>query len=186
MQTRRLLLDAARYRFATNGYDATTVRDISEDAGVNVALISRYFQSKEGLFRECVVGAVDQLGDAVPKDMSLEQVPTAIARQLAGPGRGSQPNQLLLLLRSSKDPQAEQIRVDILRSFAERLASIAGWRPDAPEADQIMLRAQVALSAALGLALLRATSNLEPLTSAGEEDLIDPLQVLISALLNQD
>ena len=50
-----------------------------------------------------------------------------------------------------------------------------------------MLEAQVALSAALGLALLRAaTLNLEPLTSAGEEDLIDPLQVLISALLNQD
>ena len=45
--TRRLLLSSARRRFAQDGYSATRVRDIAADAGVNVALINRYFSSKE-------------------------------------------------------------------------------------------------------------------------------------------
>src|ERR1700744_3072446 len=49
-ETRQRLLQAARQRFAQDGYAATTVRDIAMEAGVNVALINRYFTSKEGLF----------------------------------------------------------------------------------------------------------------------------------------
>lgn len=41
---------------------ATTVRDIADDAGVNVSLISRYFACKEGLFEACLTEAVDELG----------------------------------------------------------------------------------------------------------------------------
>src|SRR5687768_16792368 len=53
-RTRRRLLEAARRRFARDGYATSTVRDIADDAGVNVALISRYFTSKEGLFEACL------------------------------------------------------------------------------------------------------------------------------------
>src|SRR2546421_8360402 len=51
-ETRAALLAAARIRFARDGYEATNLRDIAADVGVNVALISRYFGSKEGLFFE--------------------------------------------------------------------------------------------------------------------------------------
>jgi AcrR family transcriptional regulator len=181
--TRQLLLDAARRRFASGGYTATTVRDIADDAGVNVALINRYFTSKEGLFEACLVGAVDELGRTVAEDMTLEQVPHVIARQLADPQTGKHRNQLMLLSRSSGDELADQIRLDILRSFAERLASVAGWRSDDPDGDRLMLRAQIALAAAFGIALLRSTTALEPLASAGQQDLVGPLHDLIEALL---
>ncbi|MDT5028660.1 MAG: hypothetical protein QOE61_5086 [Micromonosporaceae bacterium] len=181
--TRQLLLDAARRRFASDGYTATTVRDIADDAGVNVALINRYFTSKEGLFGACLVGAVDELGRTVAEDVTLDQIPHRIARQLAGPQTGKHPNQLLLLLRSSGDERAEQIRLDILRSFAERLATAAGWRPDDPDGDRLMLRAQIAFAAAFGIALLRSSTALEPLASAGQQDLVEPLHNLIDALL---
>lgn len=181
--TRRLLLDAARHRFASDGYTATTVRDIADDAGVNVALINRYFASKEGLFGACLVGAVDELGRAVAKDVTIEQIPHTIASQLAGPDTGKHPNQLLLLLRSSGDERAEQIRLDVLRSFAERLASAAGWRPDDPDSERRMLSAQVALAAFFGIALLRGAAALEPLASASQQDLVRPLRDLIDALL---
>jgi AcrR family transcriptional regulator len=181
--TRQLLLDAARHRFAGDGYTATTVRDIADDAGVNVALINRYFTSKEGLFAACLVGAVDDLGRTVTKDVTLDQVPHAIASQLAGPDTAKHPNQLLLLLRSSGDERAEQIRLGILRSFAERLASAAGWRPDHPDADRLMLNAQIVLAASFGIALLRAATALEPLASASQQDLVGPLHNLIDALL---
>jgi len=181
--TRQLLLDAARRRFAGDGYSATTVRGIADEAGVNVALINRYFSSKEGLFEACLTGAVDELGRAVTADVPLDRVPHAIARQLAGPHTGKHPSQLLLLLRSSGDERADEIRRGILRSFAERLAAAAGRQPGGPGDERLLLRAQIALSAALGVALLRSTAAMEPLSSAGEEELLEPLQDVIGALL---
>jgi AcrR family transcriptional regulator len=177
--TRQLLLDAAQVRFARDGYSATTVRDIADDAGVNVALISRYFSSKEGLFAACLSGAVDELGRTITRDIVLDQVPLTIARQLAGPYHGKYPNRLLLMLRSSGDERADQIRLGILRSFSERLAAATG----APLDDDLLLRAQIALAASFGIAILRASTALEPLASAGEQDLTGPLQSLIEALL---
>jgi len=47
----RILL-AAKRLFAQQGYDGTSVRQICEDAGVNVALISYYFGGKENMFQE--------------------------------------------------------------------------------------------------------------------------------------
>jgi AcrR family transcriptional regulator len=181
--TRRLLVHAAGRRFATDGYAATTVRDIADDAGVNVALINRYFTSKEGLFAACLVGAVDDLGRTVAEDVTLAQIPRAIAGQLAGPHTAKHPNQLLLLLRSSGDPRAERIRLDILRSFAERLASAGSWHPGHPDAEHLLLSAQIALAAAFGIAVLRSSTALEPLASASEQDLVAPLGDLINALL---
>jgi AcrR family transcriptional regulator len=52
--TQARLLMAARRHFASNGYDRTTVRDIAAEAGVNVALINRYFGSKDELFARAV------------------------------------------------------------------------------------------------------------------------------------
>lgn len=190
--TQQLLLDAARRRFAGDGYAATTVRDIADEAGVNVALINRYFTSKEGLFEACLTGAADEIGRTVPASVTLDDVPAAIARQLAGPHTGKHPNQLLLLLRSSGDERADQIRLGVLRTFAGRLATIAGRRPDDPagpdgsadpDGDRLLLRAQIALSAAFGIALLRSAAALEPLASAGEQDLVDPLRDMLDGLL---
>ncbi|MEV0127846.1 TetR family transcriptional regulator [Dactylosporangium sp. NPDC050688] len=180
--TRRLLLAAARRRFAADGYTATTVRDIATDAGVNVALINRYFTSKEGLFEACLTGVGDELGRTVAQDMPLERIPLDIAARLAGPDAGEYRIQLLLLLRSSGDERAERIRADILRTFADRLATATGWRPGVAGAGERMLRAQITLASAMGITLLRS-STLEPLASAGQEELTGPLRDLFTALL---
>ncbi len=181
--TRRLLLDAARRRFAAEGYTAATVRDIATDAGVNVALINRYFTSKEGLFEACLAGVGDELGREAEQDVTLERIPHDIAARLAGPHAAQYRNQLLLLLRSSGDERAERIRADILHSFADRLATAAGWSPGGAGAQERMLRAQITLAAAIGIALLRSSTALEPLTSAGQDDLTGPLRDLFAALL---
>jgi AcrR family transcriptional regulator len=46
---RRILL-AAKKLFATQGFDGTTVRQICDEAGANVALVSYYFGGKENVF----------------------------------------------------------------------------------------------------------------------------------------
>lgn len=53
--TRAAILGAARDCFAAKGFDGTGMRDIAGGAGVNLALINRYFGSKEALFVAAVV-----------------------------------------------------------------------------------------------------------------------------------
>jgi AcrR family transcriptional regulator len=48
--TRQAILDAARARFASDGYAATTIRRVAADAGVNASLVMQFFRSKDELF----------------------------------------------------------------------------------------------------------------------------------------
>ncbi|GLZ62594.1 MULTISPECIES: TetR/AcrR family transcriptional regulator [Micromonospora] len=181
-ETRKLLLYAARQRFARDGYAATTVRDIADDAGVNVALISRYFTSKEGLFEACLRAAGDELRRTTGQT-SADRMPEAIARHIADLGATGLSSQLSLLLRSSGDAGADEIRRGVLVRSSEQLAAARGWRPGEPGNEQILLRAQMALAAGIGVAVLRSSIRLEPLSSATEQDLIAPLRDLVDALL---
>ena len=48
--TRQAILDAARARFAEDGYAAATIRKIAADAGVDAALIMQFYGTKDDLF----------------------------------------------------------------------------------------------------------------------------------------
>lgn len=52
--TQSLLMRAAPKVFAKRGFGGATVKEIAEEAGVNISLISYHFQGKEGLFRACL------------------------------------------------------------------------------------------------------------------------------------
>ncbi|HEY1487455.1 MAG TPA: helix-turn-helix domain-containing protein [Micromonosporaceae bacterium] len=183
--TRQALLDAARSRFARDGYAASTVRDIAADAGANVSLIGRYFTSKEGLFEACLESAGRSVSQASGTVLTLSDVADAISRDATGITPGAPPaDSLLLLLRSSGDEQAERIRVGVLRTYSERIAGLAGWTDGVPDRDHLLLRAQVVLAAALGLAVLRTTTGMEPLASADASSLAAPVTDLVSALLS--
>lgn len=58
--TKEALIQAGTRLFATVGYDGTTVKDISERAGVNISLVSYHFQGKEGLYR----AVIEQFGSS--------------------------------------------------------------------------------------------------------------------------
>jgi AcrR family transcriptional regulator len=59
--TRAAILDAAKKLFAAKGFGAATVRDICTEAGANIALVSRYFGSKSGLYAEVCRSLLDGL-----------------------------------------------------------------------------------------------------------------------------
>lgn len=177
--TRQQLLAAARLRFARDGYGATTVRDIAADAGVNVALINRYFDSKEGLFEACLEHVARDLGRQRTEPPTLEYVVQAMLSQAVASPNGDLSIHLMLLLRSSGDERADALRMATLRSFAVGTATAAGLDPTS-ESD--ILRAQLAIATALGLVLLRST-GLEPLGSATEADLDAPLGDFFRELL---
>jgi len=54
LTTKESLLVAAKRIFAQKGYDGATVKDIADEAGVNISLVSYHFNGKENLFRACV------------------------------------------------------------------------------------------------------------------------------------
>src|SRR5262250_3547096 len=61
--TRERLLQAASSLFSEQGYAATGTRAIAARASCNVALISHYFGSKEGLLREVILRGIGAAGD---------------------------------------------------------------------------------------------------------------------------
>ncbi|MEF2978475.1 TetR/AcrR family transcriptional regulator [Subtercola sp. YIM 133946] len=182
--TRRALIRAARRRFATDGYRATTVRQIASDANVNVALINRYFVSKEGLFEACMLRTSDELDTQTPARASdIDDVIGRLIAHVVNAPDGDDPLQLLLLLRSSGDENADRIRRRTMEHFAQRLAAAAGWNADDPATAPILLRAQLAIATMLGVVMLRTSAAVEPVSSAGSDDLTEPLDQVFRALL---
>ena len=55
------ILDAAERLFAARGYDAVSVREITREAGVNVAAVHYHFGSKEAVLRGVADRFVDSL-----------------------------------------------------------------------------------------------------------------------------
>jgi AcrR family transcriptional regulator len=51
---REHILQSAEQLFAEKGFDGTSVRDIAQHAGINLAMISYYFGSKEKLLEELI------------------------------------------------------------------------------------------------------------------------------------
>ncbi|WP_436775052.1 TetR family transcriptional regulator [Yinghuangia sp. YIM S09857] len=155
--TAAALLDAAAARFVRYGYENTSVRDIAADAGVNPALIYRYFGSKEKLFVKVVsrdrdpAAIVDGPLDELP-DRSVtwfHNRPPAIA--------GEHP--LALMLRSAgregvADLMRAQVR-DTVGALAERL--------EGPEAE---LRAAMILALNVGMGALASVAGIDVLMDA--------------------
>jgi AcrR family transcriptional regulator len=76
LSTKQLqLLDSAELLFSQRGFDGTSVRDIAEAAGINTAMISYYFGSKEKLMEEIFERKslnIRELVDNLIKDESLD------------------------------------------------------------------------------------------------------------------
>lgn len=180
--TSQRLLKAARRRFARDGYALTTTRSIARDAGVNVALISRYFGSKRGLFEACLRPALDGFRASTATLSSPSDVADVLLESLASSdpeaGIGA-----MFLARSSGDEATDALRLEILQQFSERLAGLVS--PELPEEERA-LRAQLALCVGFGIATMRTSIALAPLAEASPDELIGPIRELAAALLARD
>src|ERR1700749_5202660 len=80
-QTRADIPREARRRFATEGFERTTLRAIASDVGVDGALVIRYFGSKQDLFATATEFKIDlpDLSDADPDDIAGMLLPRYFA-----------------------------------------------------------------------------------------------------------
>jgi AcrR family transcriptional regulator len=168
-RTRAAIVAAARTAFAARGYDAVSIRAVAREAGVDPALVHRFYGSKEELFVAAMelpvspgrlvpallADGVDDLGERLIRTLlELFDRPAAFAPFLA-----------LIRGAVSNEHAAALLREFITREVLGRLAAAAS--PDRPE-----LRASLAGSQVVGLAMARYVVAVPPLATADRETVV--------------
>jgi AcrR family transcriptional regulator len=83
--TRQAILDAAVKLFAEHGYAASSLRAITSEAGVDVAMVKHFFGGKQGLFDEAVLRHADRMEAALDlDDVALDEFPERFAEVFLG------------------------------------------------------------------------------------------------------
>jgi AcrR family transcriptional regulator len=167
--TRDAILAVARRRFATRGYDATSLRDIATAAKVDPALVIHYFGTKEGLF-VAATGLPDALSVLFENlaALPLHDFAAALVRAYLHliDSEGSR-NAILALVRSavSNDKAAAMLREFLT---AQLLPVIGRFTPH-PDAQ---LRASLVTAQLIGIATQRHVIRLEPLVKATPDEIV--------------
>jgi AcrR family transcriptional regulator len=162
--SREALLTAAHGLFSERGFEQTTVRDIGERAGVDPALIARYFGSKVNLYLATVTA--EDADSVRPEDIDD---PEAFARWLVRRVERRGPGVMLqALVRSDTTPEIrEAARAHLTRRLVEPLAAMFEKR-GAPQPRQ---RAELAVSAFIGVLLARSLGSFDELSHISSDEL---------------
>ena len=149
--TRAAIHDAAMERFSRESYDDVGMRDIAGDVGVDAALVSRYFGSKEELF-ETVLDSCDNGGALMSGER--ESFGIRVAREVIFEKKSeTKLKGLLILLRSISSTKAMEI---VQRSASKRFyGPFAEWvgGPDGP------VSARMAAAFIMGMAVSREVTG---------------------------
>ncbi len=182
--TRQAILDAARERFTAQSYEDVGMRDVARDVGVDAALVSRYFGSKEDLFVEvldsCKNGRdlMDRQRDDFGRRVSREVVfgeyddgsDDCNANRLGG---------LLILLRSIGSAKAMDVvqKTSNARFFDPLTEWIGG--------DDAAVRARLVAGLIMGMAISRELTNgFSSMPRAEQEALAKRMATALQGLLD--
>ncbi|MFC7217012.1 TetR family transcriptional regulator [Streptomyces polyrhachis] len=179
---RERILAAARGEFAERGYDKASIRAIARRADVDPALVHHYFGPKEQVFEaalevdfapamelpEVIFGGASTGGGGGAGSGVDEGAGERLTRYMLGVWESALTREpLLAVVRSAVNNEAAAAifrRVvvrNVLRRVTPRLAG-----PDAE------LRAELAVAQLVGVAMLRYVVKVEPLASAGVEEIV--------------
>jgi len=178
--TREEILATARQLFAERGYQATTMRAIAAQAGVNAALVHHYYGSKEQLLVAAMnlplnpAEVIRELRDAGPREELGERLVRFFVRTWRDPQTG-QPLQALLRASASSEAGAATLKQFVENVMLTRLASLL----DVPR-----LRLAAGFAQLLGFALGGLVIGIEPLASASEDELVAVLAPSIQRYLD--
>ncbi|MFJ3903137.1 TetR family transcriptional regulator [Streptomyces sp. NPDC090025] len=161
--TRAAILDAARERFAADGYERATIRAIARDAGIDPSMVMRYYGNKEGLFAAATTYELElpALGGLPARHVGAALVTHFLERWerddvLTG----------LLRVAVTNEAGAERMR----QLFTDQLLPVAaGVCPDPADAPR---RAGLAASQILGMALTRYIVALGPVAGMTREEIV--------------
>jgi AcrR family transcriptional regulator len=178
-KTKAAILEAARTVFASLGYDGTTMRRIAVDAGVDSALISYYFGTKQELFVAVHELPINPADLALLIDGSDDEIGERVAR-FAMTMLATDNSTAVSLMRSSvSSPSATtMLRQFIDRALIDPIAEQIGG-PDARE------RVALATAQILGVLFARHIVHVPELAAATTEDLVDSIGPVLQRYLTE-
>ncbi len=169
IDTRQQIVDAARTQFAELGYDGASLRGIARAAGVDPALVHHYFDGKSGLFADVMQLPIDP---AVMLPAVLGGDPDQLGERLVrfflglweSPDTGPRLRAALRTALASEEASA-RLGAFVEREILARLAARLG-------SDRPLLRATLAGSQLIGLAVGRYLVQAAPFTGPGVEEFV--------------
>ncbi len=184
--SRDAVLSAAKERFATEGYEKTTLRAIARDAHVDPSMVLYLFGSKEELFRESLrliidpevlVAALTGATDDEP-DIGTRMVRTYL-RIWETPDTAATVRAMLQSATSNSHAH------DAFRGFMQNyvLTAVSGVLGGG---EQARLRATLAASQLVGTALLRYVIEVPPLATLPVEEVVALIAPTVTRYLTAD
>jgi AcrR family transcriptional regulator len=184
--SRDAVLSAAKQRFATEGYEKTTLRAIAQDAHVDPAMVLYLFRSKEELFRESLrlildpdvlIAALTGTSDGDP-DIGTRMV-HAYLRIWENPDTAASMRAMLQSATSNSDAK------DAFRGFMQNyvLTAVSGALGGG---EQARLRAMLAASTLVGTAMLRYVIQVPPLATLSAEEVVPLIAPALTRYLTAD
>jgi AcrR family transcriptional regulator len=173
------LLAAASALFSSGGYDGTTIRDIGERAGVDPALIARYFGNKLNLYLATLEAEASEPGRVDLSSDLRGYVAWLLERtDRRGPGPLMQ-----ALVRSDTAPEIRAAaQAHITRRLVDPLVSLLVTR--GVSADVARVRAEAGIAALIGVVVVRGTGSFDALPAAGVDDVAGVLTRLLESVLD--
>jgi AcrR family transcriptional regulator len=150
-RTRHELLRAASRLFLRNGFVATSLSDIAEEAGLTKGAVYSNFESKEDLFLALLAGDAERpyaaTENLAPSDTSVARGADAMARAQAwaehlGGLKPNRRNVALFLEMNAFALRNDRVRAGVAehnRQFFEELGAGLAEMLDAPDADPYSL-----------------------------------------------
>jgi AcrR family transcriptional regulator len=184
--SRDAVLSAAKQRFATEGYEKTTLRAIAHDAHVDPSMVLYLFGSKEELFRESLrlildpevlVAAMTGAADDDP-DIGTRMVRTYL-RIWETPETAASMRAMLQSATSNTDAN------DAFRAFIQSyvLTAVAGVLGGG---EQARLRAMLAASSLVGTAMVRYIIQVPPLSTLSADEVVALIAPTVTRYLTAD
>jgi AcrR family transcriptional regulator len=174
--TRAAILEAARERFAADGYERATIRAIARDAGIDPSMVMRYYGNKEGLFAA-----------ASEFDLRLPELGALPARHAGAVlvthflDRWEQDEVLTALLRAAVTNEAAAERARAI--FRDQVGPVAlALCPDPAEAPR---RAALIASQILGMAMARYVLRFPPAVEMTRDEVVSWLAPTVQRYLTE-
>ncbi|OPC83756.1 TetR family transcriptional regulator [Embleya scabrispora] len=163
IETKAVILAAARERFGSDGYERATIRAIASDAAIDPSMVMRYFGTKEKLFAAAAdVDLRFPALDTVPRS----HLGAVLSAHFLDRWEGDEAMLILLRTGVTNDDAAERMRA----VFADQLAPLVlRTCPNAAEAPR---RAGLIATQVLGLALCRYVLRLPPIVAMTHPEVV--------------
>lgn len=184
--SREAVLAAAKARFASEGYEKTTLRAIADDAHVDPSMVLYLFGSKADLYRESLrlildpevlVAALAGTADDDP-DVGTRMVHVYL-RIWESPETG--PSMVAMLQSATSNPDAHEAFRTFIQNYV--LTAVSGVLGGG---DQARLRAMLAGSQLVGMAMLRYVMKVPPLATLSGDEVVRLVAPTVTRYLTAD